>query len=322
MLADPTRGHLTWTPAEAQAYQRVAAVQAEQKAMTISPDSAGGFMVPFTLDPSVILTSAGSVNPLRQISRTVTTITDQWAGVTSTGVVAEWLAESAQAADATPVLAQPNIPVHKGSVFTPLSVELEGDAPTLMNDLRAILGDAVDQLQATALAVGTGTGQPTGLITALVAAGGATIIATGTNVLATADLYNNQAALPPRWRPNARWMMNLSILNGYRQLPQATGLNYSIVNDTGPVPSALGWSIHENSNMDGTLTAAAADYLVLSGDFAQFVIVDRVGTTMELVPHLFGAAGRPIGQRGAWLWFRVGSNITAADAFRLSNFNT
>ncbi|HET6950022.1 MAG TPA: phage major capsid protein, partial [Acidimicrobiales bacterium] len=103
LLVDPTRGHLTWTPREARAYQRVAEVQAEQKAMTISPDSAGGFMVPFTLDPSVILTSAGSVNPLRQISRTVTTITDQWAGVTSTGVTAEWLAESAQAADATPV---------------------------------------------------------------------------------------------------------------------------------------------------------------------------------------------------------------------------
>ena len=122
LVADPTHGHLTWTAGESKAYTRVAGVQAEQKAMGLT-DASGGFMVPFTLDPSVILTSAGSVNPLRQISRVVTAVTDQWAGVTSTRPdVAEWLAEATQAADATPVLAQPNIPVHKGSVFTPFSV--------------------------------------------------------------------------------------------------------------------------------------------------------------------------------------------------------
>jgi HK97 family phage major capsid protein len=97
-----------------------------------------------------------------------------------------------------------------------------------------------------------------------VASSGSTVTATASNVLAIGDLYANQAALPPRWRANASWMMNLSIINGYRQLAQATGLNYSIVNDSGPRPTALGWPIYENSNMDGTLTGSAADYLVLS----------------------------------------------------------
>ena len=55
--------------------------------------------------------------------------------------------------------------------------------------------------------------------------------------------------------------MNLAIINGFRQLPQATGLNYSIVNDDGPRPKALGWEIFENNAMDSTLTGAAADYL-------------------------------------------------------------
>ena len=72
-------------------------------------------------------------------------------------------------------------------------------------------------------------------------------------------------------------MMNLSIINGYRQLPQATGLNYSVIDDTGPQPRALGWNVYENSSMDGSLSGGAADYLVLSGDFQQFAIVDRVG---------------------------------------------
>jgi hypothetical protein len=36
----------------------------------------------------------------------------------------------------------------------------------------------------------------------------------------------------------------------------------------------------------------AADYL-LSGDFKQFVIVDRVGTSIEVIPHLFGGQSLP-----------------------------
>ncbi len=93
-------------------------------------------------------------------------------------------------------------------------------------------------------------------------------------------------------------MMNLTILNGYRQLPQATGLNYSIINDDGPRPNALGWEVHENSNMDGTLRRRRR-LPVLSGDFQQFAIVDRIGTTIELMPHIMGANRRPIGPRGS-----------------------
>jgi len=51
--------------------------------------------------------------------------------------------------------------------------------------------------------------------------------------------------------------------------------------------------------MDGTLNAATADYALISGDFQQYVILDRVGATIEFIPHLFGATGRrPTGQPG------------------------
>jgi len=99
------------------------------------------------------------------------------------------------------------------------------------------------------------------------------VIATATNALAAGDLFTNQAALPPRWRPNAKWMMNLGILNGYRQLAQASGLNFSIVNDgaianggaAAAQPMILGWPVYENGSMDGTL-GTGNDYTVLSGD--------------------------------------------------------
>lgn len=83
----------------------------------------------------------------------------------------------------------------------------------------------------------------------------------------------------------------------------------------------LGRTMYENSNMDGTFDAAATanNYLLLYGAFEQFVVVDRIGCTLELVPHLVGSNRRPTGQRGALLWFRTGSNVVVPQAFRLLN---
>jgi predicted phage gp36 major capsid-like protein len=61
---------------------------------------------------------------------------------------------------------------------------------------------------------------------------------------------------------------------------------------------------------------------VLSGDFQQFAIVDRLGTTIEIVPQLLGTAHRPTGQRGFLMHYRSSSDVLIPDAFRLSNFGT
>ena len=87
------------------------------------------------------------------------------------------------------------------------------------------------------------------------------------------------------------------------------------------MPTALGWPIHENGAMDGALDAGA-DYTVLSGDFQQFCILDRIGTQIEVVPHLLGANRRPTGERGFLMHWRVGSDVLVLDAFRLTNHST
>jgi hypothetical protein len=64
--------------------------------------------------------------------------------------------------------------------------------------------------------------------------------------------------------------------------------------------SLLGRTAYENSNQeDGTFDAAATanNYVLLYGDFTNFVIADRLGSTIELVSHLVGANRRPTGQR-------------------------
>ena len=76
--------------------------------------------------------------------------------------------------------------------------------------------------------------------------------------------------------------------------------------------------------MDSTFNASATadNFLLAYGDWKQFVIVDRIGTTLELVPHLFGDNSRPTGERGALLWFRTGSDVVVDNAFRILNVAT
>lgn len=77
--------------------------------------------------------------------------TDSWNGVTSAGVTAEWTAEAAEMADASPTLASPAIPVYKGDAFVGFSFEVEGDAVGFMSEFGKLLLDGADQLTATAL---------------------------------------------------------------------------------------------------------------------------------------------------------------------------
>jgi len=83
--------------------------------------------------------------------------------------------------------------------------------------------------------------------------------------------------------------------------------------------------LHELSNMDGAINAAATanSNVLLYGDFqAGFVIADRIGTTVEFIQNLFGANNRPTGQRGLFMWFRSGSDSVIDNAFRMLDVPT
>ena len=43
------------------------------------------------------------------------------------------------------------------------------------------------------------------------------------------------------------------------------------------------------------------------------------GTTIELIPNLFGANRRPTGQRGFFMFFRTGGDLVIPDAVRVLN---
>lgn len=321
LLVDPERGHLSWTEAERNAW---ADAQSVHRAMSVGTTTAGGFMVPLTLDPSIVLTSAGSAgNPVRELARKVTTLTNTWNGVTSAGVSASWDAELEEVSDDTPTLARPEIPVHKLAIFVPFSIEAEQDIPGLIEELRAIMLDERDVKEALAFTTGSGVGEPQGFVTAL--DGTASEVApTTAETYAAADIYKTLEALPARHRANAVWQASLPAIGLTRQFDTQGGASLIAQLGEASPPTLLGKRLVENSFMDGTIDpgATADNFLLAVGNWSRYVVVDRVGATAEVVPHIFGAAGRPTGARGLYFYCRVGGEVIDINAFRMLNVAT
>ncbi|OBH01246.1 hypothetical protein A5696_13870 [Mycobacterium sp. E2699] len=306
------RAGLEFTGPERAAFERVSRLKQEQRAMSLT-DSAGGFLVPYEVDFNINLVSAGSINPLLQWARVVRSVSDVWHGINSNGVVSEWLAEAAEASDASPTLAEPQVPNYKASTFVPYSFEVAMDSTDLVSQLGQLISDSQTQLLNEAWTNGGGVGGPTGLVTKLT--GSSSVVNAGTSAtLAAGDVYNLQNTLGPRWQANARWLGNLAAINAIAALETPNGaIRFpSIQNDP---RTLLGRPVGEASNMDGSL--AAGSHALIYGDFNQFVISQRIGTSVELIPHLFGANRRPTGQRGLFAWSRWGSDCINTAAFRM-----
>lgn len=299
----------------------MARMPSEARAAMSLTGANGGFLVPFTLDPTVILTNAGAMNPFRTISRNVTITTDDWNGVTSAGVTAEWLAEAAEAADASPTFTQPSITVHKASAYVQASLEVVMDSG-VDSEISMLIADAKDRLEATAFATGSGSGQPYGIVTELQLVTASRVAgssgAAGAADLVAADIYALDSNLPPRHRGNGTFVANKAVLNSIRQLGTAN-LYHAFWTDFGGgmPPSLIGYPVYESSAMDSTIVSGSNDDVIVLGDFREYVIVDRIGLAIAYNPLVLGSNRRPSGEVGWFAYWRVGARTTNAAAFRM-----
>jgi HK97 family phage major capsid protein len=289
----------------------------------------GGEAVPFTLDPTLISTNAGSINPIRQIARNVSIVTDAWNGLTSAGVTARWGAENTAATDDSPTdFANPNIPVYKAEAFIKGSIEIFQDYQAIEADLGMMIAEGKDNLEATAHISGAGTTEPLGIVTEL--AGGGSIVTPATaEAFAVGDVYNLLAVLPPARRPNASWVAELSTLNAMRAFGATYGSSFLSELSADSPARVLGRPVYEASAMDpfSGVDASETDttnHILLVGDFSRYVVVDRVGLTVEFIPHLFNGAtpSMPTGTRGLFAYWRTGAGSVDDNAFRLLNIAT
>lgn len=322
-LHNGAQGHLRWTPQEAESFRRVEELK---RSMNIGTGSAGGdLIVPFALDPSIVVTNDGAVDPMRSIARVERISgTNTARFVTSAGVSTAWKAEEAELDDGSATLAEVDIECHKLTSFVPFSYELHEDAG-IVSELSRLINDAVANETADKFVNGSGSGEPTGLITALVAADVNVIDPSTAEEFNLVDIFNVANALAPRWRANGTFGASFRFLNETAAFQTENGsLQFPTVQET--PRSLLGSPAVEISNMasaaiDPSATSTANQVLVF-GDFRQFVIVDRYPLSVELVNNLFGSNQRPTGQRGIVAHHRVGSDLLTANAFALLDIPT
>ena len=315
ILQHPMDFATRFSPEEMAAYQ--AAGDLHRTALS-DTSANGGYAIPFLLDPSIILTNAGAINPLRNLATIKNGVSSKWNGVTSAGVTAEWKSEGAQAADASPTIAQPSITAYLADAYIFGSYEVFQDT-NLAAEFPMLIADAKNRLEADAMVVGSGSGAPFGVATSVTAVTTSRISPTtgGTfTASSSADVYKVEASVPARWRPKASWVANWATYSIIRQMsPAAAGSAFWVAMGGGLPPELLGHSNYEATSMVSTVTTGSN--ILLCGDFSQYYIYDRIGMSVEYVPQVFGANGRPTGQRGWMAWWRVGGDVVAPDAFRV-----
>lgn len=284
-------------------------------------DAAGGYMVPFTLDPTIILTNSGIIDPIRQISRIETTATDSWSGVTSAGVTAGWSAEAAEATDGNVTFGQVTITPKRADAWVAGTYEVLADSG-FASSLSRLLADAKARLEGAAFATGnTGATIPRGVVAGVAAFTASLVVAAATNALAVGDVYNVSDALRPRDAAQATWLANKKIYSKIRQFDTAGGSAFWANLGMGRPPELLGASAREASSMESAVTTGGL--VLLAGNFQEYCIVDRVGMSVQYNPMVMGRTNsRPTGEAGWLALWRTGAGVLDPDAFRLLQLNT
>jgi HK97 family phage major capsid protein len=291
----------------------------QRAAIAVGTGTQGGFLVPTHLDPTLIITNSGSSNIVRSISRVVTLGQENvWHGVSTAGVTASWDAELAEVSDDTPTFSNPSVPVYGAQAFVQATLDALADTG-VADDVLALFGDARDRLEGAAHAVGSGVGQPTGIFTALEANTNVEITSAAAAAIALADIHGVYRQVPVRWRGKGSWLMHPLYSLAIKALGTALSASYS-TDITQPVADRLiGRPLVESDDAPTTQTTTALDNELVFGDFSNFVIVDKPGSTMtQYIPMLFNVANNlPDGRVGWYMHWRNGSDSVNDLAFRL-----
>jgi HK97 family phage major capsid protein len=279
-----------------------------------------GALMPLSLDPSIVLTNVGSTSSIRQYAKIVTTLTNQYRGVTSPGTTAEFKVEGAEAADASPAIGAADIPVYFADQSINASFELWADTD-LSQQLGTLIADGFKVQEDAVFVTGSGSGAPYGALTRVTATTGSRVGPTTPGIFTTAnpvDIFKVRDALPTRFRKSgsAAWVANIAIASVIQQIGAATvgpGAFWANMQEGSP-DTLLGLPFLEASAMTGTI-GAAANVLMLC-DWSRYVVADRIGTTL-VVGNMVGTNGRSIASKEVFAYRRYGADLIDNNAGRV-----
>lgn len=291
-------------------------VEAVRTALSLTGAN-GGYTLPTLLDPTLIHTGTASKNPIRRLARVVSGTQNVWHGVSTGNVTSYWKAEAAAMTDGNPTLASPSVTAAMLTAYLPASYEIFEDS-NLQGQLPGLIAESFEYAESDAFVVGSGSTAPKGIVTAISATAGSTVTATTRGAFTTAsavDVFAVLNAIPSRYEDSATWVANKVTFNTVKQMSTGSNGSYFWSDFNAAVGSPLlGSPIAQSSAMASATTSGTV--LLILGDFSQFVVYDRIGTSVEFVQNVVDGSGLPTGQRALIAHKRVGSDVTDVNAFR------
>jgi HK97 family phage major capsid protein len=253
------------------------------------------------------------LSPIRQYARVVSIGARQVSYPRRTGsTAASWVANETDArSESETSYEQALITPGELATYTDISQQLiEDNEYDLPGEISQDLAESFAIAEGTSFVSGSGTHQPTGLLTSTAISSMNTGNANGFPTSNPADVLIQMAhQLPTLHFQNGVWVMNRLTLGTLRQFKDNQG-RYIVLDglSQGAPPTLLGRPVVEAPDMP---VIAAGNTPILLGDLQGYRIVDRISFNMLFDPYTLAASGqvRYHARR------RVGGDVTHADRF-------
>lgn len=287
----------------------------------------GVTMVPigFQKQLEIKLKAIGGIRPVAQIITTATGNTLHLPKMDDTANQGSWIAEGTTVNQTNPSLSEVLFGANLASSDQVLvSVQLLQDNAF---DTESWLADAfairLARLTNLAYTTGSGSGQPNGLITALIADGTRTVFGTGAyansgnsaqnevNSIGTADLDAMISAVDPAYRNGSYFMANQATFDGLRgQLDRYGRTLWQVDMAAGQPDRIFGYPFIYNQAM---ATVAPSANSMLFGNFNKYVVRDVLGFQLVRFNELFMSSH----QVGFQAYLRTDGNVLQTAAFSM-----
>jgi HK97 family phage major capsid protein len=269
----------------------------DRKTLQEAVDTAGGFFVSPDFQLAVIRKVATDAT-IRPNARVVTTSRDvaQWPRLVYTAddkytssVRMSWVGETPASSSVhrvtTPTIGLHSVEVGTAMASLPISLNLiEDSAFDVAGIASELMAEAFALGEDDAFINGDGVGKPRGLITS-VAAGEIGFVISGAASALTGDgLIDLMTALPSQYERGAKWYASKATYGAIRKLKASGSQEYlwpvtSQVGGFGAAqPELLGFPIVKSDFMPAV---AANAYPILFGDMRGYLVVDRVGLSLQ-----------------------------------------
>lgn len=291
------------------------------KTLTEGTDSAGGFLVPEDYQTEIIKKMA-TMATIRARARVATTGRDmaKWPKVHYTtdnkytsGVRLTWTGESPSTSTAhrvtDPVFGLYSIPVHTAMASMPVSNDLMEDAAfDVLGISSDLLAEAFTLDENDAFITGSGVGRPMGILTQVDGDGPASTVSGTASTLTANGLIDLAYAQPAQYETGSVWVMAKATEKVIRKLTDANNDYlwpvWPTVGNFGVAPrELLGFPVLRDEFMPAI---AAGAYPIIFGDLRGYLILDRVGLSVQ---RLTDSAYSELNLTGLLARKRVGGQV-------------